>query len=124
MLSLQKGCLVMRSAMATSTNALRPPPPPPPRQYRTDCATRSPDKIHLDISHLVCHPTNAGGLRVYIYIYIAFFDASSGEDVTRDTFPGVNFPLKRNWDPKEIELVPDRLFPGLKRAQGKQRRER
>lgn len=38
-------------------------------------------------------------------------------------FQGLTF-LWKELDPKEIELVPDRLFPGLKRAQGKQRRER
>lgn len=117
MLSLQKGCLVMRTTMATSTNALRPPPPPHPNIELT--ALPRQDTPRYLAPRL---PSNAyrRSSSIYIYIYILSMRRSSGEDVTRDTFPGVNFPVKRNWDPEEIELVPGRLFPGLKRARGKQ----
>lgn len=88
MLSLQKGCLVMRSTMATSTNALRPPPPPSPRQYRTDCALQtrytSTSRASFAIQRMPA---------VFECVYFRIF-RSSGEDITRDTFPGVNTEKK------------------------------
>lgn len=90
MLSLQKGCLVMRTTMATSTNALRPPPPPHPNIELTVLPRQ--DTPRYLAPRL---PSNAyrrsSSIYIYIYIYILSMRRSSGEDVTRDTFPGVNF---------------------------------
>ena len=118
MLSLQKGCLVMRTTMATSTNALRPPPPPHPNIELTVLPRQ--DTPRYLAPRL---PSNAyrRSSSIHIYIYIFFRCVARVVKTLHETrFQGLTFSVKRNWDPEEIELVPGRLFPGLKRARGKQ----
>lgn len=64
--------------------------PSTPSQYRTDCA---PQTRYTSISRtsFAIQRIPAVFEYTYIYIYILSMRRSSGEDVTRDTFPGVNF---------------------------------
>ena len=94
--------------------------PSTPSQYRTDCA---PQTRYTSISRTSFAIQRIPAVFEYIHIYIYIFFrcvARVVKTLHETRFQGLTFSVKRNWDPEEIELVPGRLFPGLKRARGKQ----